>query len=904
MIKMEGLVDDYVTGEFTFKELAAKYDTTVDAVVGELVSKDLPDEYSADYNGTRKRFPIARQNGLVMELLVDWFREQSKLRYISSADLLTEALRIKGQLKFKYLAITEGSVRGALQAENIRLMEQDHQPQGRQERKQLNDLMLEWFSETGKEKMMTMQMIYEQAQVYAKKIGLKTITKSRAFVDNFMRVNDIRISDTPYAMHYHAQVAQFKSELSQWCEEKRAESITFNKATLLDHARNVKAKYDLEDLTLTLSWAENFITKNGFFCKSGRDRYTQTLKTWYKRKDGNRVSLAELRNKCKHLADRCLSDEPDFINDEYLQKCLMGLTQGRTDALLPPLAAQTAEETGVFHDDIKVEIIETIRNEDDSELLTRLRTELLSWYNETIKQRRVQTADIYPQALQIASEIGLHSFETTWESAQFTNNFLRRNSIRLQQQPHLLTDEQSRIKQLKDRLATFFHEESEKRYLGSKDLSDFAEGLKEELSANVDLTRNWFGSFYKTYGIYLNQQKFVKLKEAAIDDLFNWYQQNSELGFISSEDILEKGKQLFDEAGLPFTYTSKKSFIEMFCSKKAIRLSKQPFYEVGRKNGDVSTVSIDTSLYNHKTEPNDEEKEKEQIPISVERELKADVAKWFQLESKYRYISIYDVITKSLEWAKLLGAVTQNDRILKQDPYRWVNGVLLENGIDVNRQTHAEGLNSASPELTEDECNAVLDTLKEMTGFYVEEETKEETKEEPGEESEKELSPRQKKSFEQAKKELEEWFMQESQLRYLSHRDILDKMKELYPGRGDLLTTTWVQNFCRHRPHMSVSKQKYGVSLTSLKAQLADWFNDEKQKYFISKDDLVERARELAQELDMDLHAVDHAFIRQFMTKRIKFSEQPFYEHPSLRRKSTMSSTNGEPEAKRRALTN
>ena len=84
-------------------------------------------------------------------------------------------------------------------------------------------------------------------------------------------------------------------------------------------------------------------------------------------------------------------------------------------------------------------------------------------------------------------------------------------------------------------MADFFHDESKKRYLGSKDLGDYAEQLKSELSANVDLTRNWFGSFYKTYGIYLNQQKFVKLKEQAIDNLFSWYQQNSELGFISSE---------------------------------------------------------------------------------------------------------------------------------------------------------------------------------------------------------------------------------------------------------------------------------------------------------------------------------------------------------------------------------
>ena len=62
--------------------------------------------------------------------------------------------------------------------------------------------------------------------------------------------------------------------------------------------------------------------------------------------------------------------------------------------------------------------------------------------------------------------------------------------------------------------------------------------------------------------------------------------------------------------------------------------------------------------------------------------------------------------------------------------------------------------------------------------------------------------------------------------------------------------------------YLLVSKQKYGVSLTSLKAQLTDWFNDEKQKYFVSRDDLVERARELANELDIDDSAVDHGFVR------------------------------------------
>ena len=38
------------------------------------------------------------------------------------------------------------------------------------------------------------------------------------------------------------------------------------------------------------------------------------------------------------------------------------------------------------------------------------------------------------------------------------------------------------------------------------------------------------------------------------------------------------------------------------------------------------------------------------------------------------------------------------------------------------------------------------------------------------------------------------------------------------------------------------------------------------------------------------------------MTKRIKFSEQPFYEHPSLRRKSAISSPGVEPDAKKRQM--
>lgn len=540
------------------------------------------------------------------------------------------------------------------------------------------------------------------------------------------------------------------------------------------------------------------------------------------------------------------------MTDAYLKQCLAGLAQGRTDALLPPSSSSNDAES-LFHDDVKVEFIDCPvalqSNADSAELLTKLRTELLNWYNETIKQRRVQTADIYPQAVKIAAQIGLNSFEAAWDSAQFTNNFLRRNSIRLQEQPHLLTDEQSRIKQLKDQLATFFHTESTKRYLGSKDLCDYAEQLKLELNANVDLTRNWFGSFYKTYGIYLNQQKFVKLKEQAIDDLFNWYQQNSELGFVSSEDILEKGKSLFTQVDLPFTYTSKKSFIEMFCSKKAIRLSRQPFYESGRKNGDhVLSIEPTSKSLNSPALVTELDTEIESaefhasvidqcsqyqsfsgggaadcaIPASVERELKGDIVKWFKLESKYRFISIYDVIVKSLEWARLLGAVSGNDRILGVDAYSWVNDILKKHDIDVKHQTHAVTTGTTTNkthessddklDITDEQKQGIIDTIAEMLSdspdLFKNNEliTTDDAKVDDDDNDEEEVEEEDVimcRSFDSAKKELEAWFKTESQLRYLSHRDILEHMKKLYPTRKELLTTTWVQNFCRHRPHMS-----------------------------------------------------------------------------------------------------
>ena len=48
--------------------------------------------------------------------------------YCFSADLVTEAQRIKKGLNFVTLSISENSIRHYLNAENIKLLDQDHEP--------------------------------------------------------------------------------------------------------------------------------------------------------------------------------------------------------------------------------------------------------------------------------------------------------------------------------------------------------------------------------------------------------------------------------------------------------------------------------------------------------------------------------------------------------------------------------------------------------------------------------------------------------------------------------------------------------------------------------------------------------------------------------------------------------
>ena len=73
-------------------------------------------------------------------------------------------------------------------------------------------------------------------------------------------------------------------------------------------------------------------------------------------------------------------------------------------------------------------------------------------------------ADLFPQAVEIARTYGIDNLSEMCDAGQFTNNFLRRNSIKLQEQPFQLTDDQNKVKQVKDGLAKFFQEESEKRF--------------------------------------------------------------------------------------------------------------------------------------------------------------------------------------------------------------------------------------------------------------------------------------------------------------------------------------------------------------------------------------------------------------------------------------------------------
>lgn len=48
---MGEILDDFVTGSFTFEQLSEKYDTEVDLIYDAVITSQFPENYSAKYDG-------------------------------------------------------------------------------------------------------------------------------------------------------------------------------------------------------------------------------------------------------------------------------------------------------------------------------------------------------------------------------------------------------------------------------------------------------------------------------------------------------------------------------------------------------------------------------------------------------------------------------------------------------------------------------------------------------------------------------------------------------------------------------------------------------------------------------------------------------------------------------------
>ena len=48
---MGDIVDDYITGNYTFEQLGEKYDTEIDLIYDTIINSDLPPDYSSQYEG-------------------------------------------------------------------------------------------------------------------------------------------------------------------------------------------------------------------------------------------------------------------------------------------------------------------------------------------------------------------------------------------------------------------------------------------------------------------------------------------------------------------------------------------------------------------------------------------------------------------------------------------------------------------------------------------------------------------------------------------------------------------------------------------------------------------------------------------------------------------------------------
>ena len=187
----------------------------------------------------------------------------------------------------------------------------------------------------------------------------------------------------------------------------------------------------------------------------------------------------------------------------------------------------------------------------------------------------------------------------------------------------------------------------------------------------------------------------------------------------------------------------------MICSKKQIKLSKQPHYEHRADSSLAVTISdptfsatppsitpttsstsdqserrrstrtITPTFKNYNDEPVieeiDEDSPLEEIQLLSDNEkdssqdspepnvtlddksnqLKHDLKTWFLLESKYKYISKYSIIDKAIQWADSLGLIKCNEKINGVLAHKWVKKWIKSENIALSSQKFASRTNDS-----------------------------------------------------------------------------------------------------------------------------------------------------------------------------------------------------------------
>ena len=191
----------------------------------------------------------------------------------------------------------------------------------------------------------------------------------------------------------------------------------------------------------------------------------------------------------------------------------------------------------------------------------------------------------------------------------------------------------------------------------------------------------------------------------------------------------------------------------MICSKKQIKLSKQPHYEhradsslavtisdptfsatppsvtpttsttsdLSESTRRRSTRTITPTFKNYNDEPVIEEIEEEDSPLEEiqllsdnekdssqdnspepnvtlddkSNQLKHDLKTWFLLESKYKYISKYSIIDKAIQWADSLGLIKCNEKINGVLAHKWVKKWIKSENIGLSSQRFAARTNES-----------------------------------------------------------------------------------------------------------------------------------------------------------------------------------------------------------------